>query len=130
MSKNNRKEVDRKLLETKQHFGFKKVSKGVASALLGLSLAYGIGTVNASTVEASELEPGMGVNGEVESTPVVADVPETLNDVFPEEINDQPKVSEDVSFSEEMDSPANGDVTSVEPTVDAETSDGESPPRY
>lgn len=130
------RELDRLMLETKQHFGFKKVSKGVASALLGLSLAYGIGTVTASTVEASELEPGVGVNGEVEMTPVVdegasetvspvvVDSSDTLSDVVSEEINDQSNVIEDVSINEGMDSSANGDVTSVEPTVDAETNEG------
>ena len=94
MSKNNKKEMERWLLETKQHFGFKKVSKGVASALLGLSLAYGIGTVTSSTVEASELELGVEANSEdVSSTsvvdegvsetvsPVVADVPEEVSEI-------------------------------------------------
>lgn len=93
LSKNNKKEVERRLLETKQHFGFKKVSKGVASALLGLSLAYGIGTVTASAVEASELEPGVGVNGSEDTvpvvdkgvsemvSPVVADVSEELSEI-------------------------------------------------
>lgn len=121
MGKNNLSEQHRQMLDKKQHFGFKKLSKGVASALLGLSLAYGIGTMTANTVEASELEPGTELTGDTspdEEQPTIGETPiePVAVENEPSLVAEQPPVEES-GLTEDADT--NGAVETTVASADA-----------